>query len=59
MVFIHLPSNILLILVPLMPNLPLAIFMLMLRFSISQPDEEMPGPVQKESIKLNGCKIHP
>ena len=38
MVFTHLPSNILLILVPLMPNLPLAIAMLMLRFSISQMD---------------------
>ena len=38
MVFTHLPSNILLILVPLMPNLPLAITMLLLRFSISQMD---------------------
>jgi MFS family permease len=38
MVFTHLPSNILLMLVPLMPNLPLAIFVLMLRFSISQMD---------------------
>ena len=38
MVFTHLPSNILLILVPLMPNLPLAIAMLLLRFSISQMD---------------------
>lgn len=38
MVFTHLPSNILLILVPLMPNLPLAISMLLLRFSISQMD---------------------
>jgi MFS family permease len=38
MVFTHLPSNILLILVPLMPTLPLAIVMLMLRFSISQMD---------------------
>lgn len=38
MVFTHLPSNILLILVPLMPNLPLAILMLMLRFAISQMD---------------------
>jgi MFS family permease len=38
MVFTHIPSNILLILVPLMPNLPLAITMLMLRFSISQMD---------------------
>src|SRR5262249_9641065 len=38
MVVTHLPSNILLILVPLMPNLPLAIFVLLLRFSISQMD---------------------
>ena len=38
MVFTHLPSNILLALVPLMPNLPLAIFILLLRFSISQMD---------------------
>jgi predicted MFS family arabinose efflux permease len=38
MVFTHIPSNILLILVPIMPNLPLAITMLLLRFSISQMD---------------------
>ncbi len=38
MVFSHLPSNLLLILVPLMPNLPLAVAMLLLRFSISQMD---------------------
>jgi MFS family permease len=38
MVATHLPSNILLILVPLMPNLPLAIAVLLLRFSISQMD---------------------
>ena len=38
MVFTHIPSNILLCLVPLMPNLPLAITMLLLRFSISQMD---------------------
>ena len=38
MVFTHLPSNILLILVPLMPNLELAIAVLLLRFSISQMD---------------------
>ena len=38
MVFTHLPSNILLILVPLMPTLPLAIIVLLLRFSISQMD---------------------
>ena len=38
MVFTHLPSNLLLMLVPLMPNLPSAIFVLLLRFSISQMD---------------------
>ncbi len=38
MVFTHVPSNVLLILVPLMPNLPLAVTMLLLRFSISQMD---------------------
>jgi MFS family permease len=38
MVFTHLPSNVLLILVPLMPNLPLAVLMLLIRFSISQMD---------------------
>ena len=38
MVFTHIPSNILLCLVPFMPNLELAIAMLLLRFSISQMD---------------------
>src|SRR6202043_2902921 len=38
MVFTHLPSNILLILVPLMPNLKLAVLVLLIRFSISQMD---------------------
>lgn len=38
MVFTHLPSNVLLILVPLMPNLGLAIAVLLLRFSLSQMD---------------------
>jgi MFS family permease len=38
MVFTHLPSNILLILVPLVPNLTLAVTVLLLRFSISQMD---------------------
>ncbi len=38
MVFTHIPSNIMLILVPLMPSLPLAIGLLLLRFSISQMD---------------------
>ena len=38
MVFTHLPSNILLMALPFMPNLPLAIALLLLRFSISQMD---------------------
>jgi MFS family permease len=38
MVATHLPSNILLILVPLMPNLKLAVAVLLVRFSISQMD---------------------
>ncbi len=38
MVFSHLPSNVLLILVPLMPNLPLAVLVLLLRYSLSQMD---------------------
>jgi predicted MFS family arabinose efflux permease len=37
-VFTHLPSNVLLILVPLMPNLSLAIALLLLRFALSQMD---------------------
>ena len=38
MVVTHLPSNVLLILVPLMPNLTLAVLVLLMRFSISQMD---------------------
>jgi MFS family permease len=38
MVFTHLPSNVLLILVPLMPDVRLAIAVLLLRFTISQMD---------------------
>jgi len=38
MVATHLPSNVLLILVPLMPTLPLAVAALLARFSISQMD---------------------
>jgi len=38
MVFTHIPSNLLLIFVPVMPTLPLAITVLLLRFSISQMD---------------------
>lgn len=38
MVFTHIPSNVLLMLVPLMPDLTSAIIVLLLRFSISQMD---------------------
>jgi MFS family permease len=38
MVFTHLPSNVLLMLVPLMPTLPLAVAVLLLRFTLSQMD---------------------
>jgi MFS family permease len=38
MVFTHVPSNFLLILVPLMPTLPWAVAVLLLRFAISQMD---------------------
>jgi len=38
MVFTHLPSNVLLILIPFMPSLTLAIAMLLARFAISQMD---------------------
>ncbi len=38
MVYTHLPSNVLLLIVPLMPTLPLAMAVLFLRFSISQMD---------------------
>ena len=38
MVFTHLPSNVLLILVPLMPNFPLALTLFLIRYSISQMD---------------------
>lgn len=38
MVFTHIPANVLLILVPLMPTVELAVAVLLLRFSISQMD---------------------
>lgn len=38
MVWTHLPSNVLLILIPLMPTLSLAVTLLLVRFSISQMD---------------------
>ena len=38
MVFTHLPSNVLLFLIPLMPTLPLAVAVLFARFALSQMD---------------------
>ena len=38
MVFTHIPSNVLLMLVPLMPTLPSAVAVMLVRFSISQMD---------------------
>ena len=38
MVFTHIPSNIMLIMIPFMPNVSLAVGVLLLRFSISQMD---------------------
>ena len=38
MVFTHLPSNVMLILVPLMPNMATAMCMLLARYAISQMD---------------------
>ena len=38
MVFTHLPSNVLLLLVPFMPNLPLALVLLLARSALSQMD---------------------
>jgi predicted MFS family arabinose efflux permease len=38
MVFTHVPSNLLLMLVPFMPTLPLAVVVLLMRFAISQMD---------------------
>lgn len=38
MVFTHLPSNVLLMLVPMMPTFGLAVFILLLRFMLSQMD---------------------
>lgn len=38
MVFSHLPSNLLLMLVPFMPSLPLAVLVLLARFALSQMD---------------------
>jgi hypothetical protein len=38
MVFTHLPSNVLLVLVPFMPSLPLAVALLLARSALSQMD---------------------
>jgi MFS family permease len=38
MVFTHIPSNVMLIIIPFMPNVSLAVGVLLLRFSISQMD---------------------
>jgi MFS family permease len=38
MVFTHVPSNLLLMLIPFMPTLPLAVAVLLMRFAISQMD---------------------
>jgi MFS family permease len=38
MIFTHAPSNVLLLLVPFMPSLPLAVALLLLRFAVSQMD---------------------
>ena len=46
MVFTHIPSNLLLILVPLMPTLPLAVAVLLLRFTLSQMDVPDPPVVR-------------
>src|SRR5947199_8127590 len=49
MVATHLPSNILLIVVPLMPTLSLAILVLLVRFSISQMDVPTCSPTSWRS----------
>jgi MFS family permease len=63
MVFTHLPSSILLMLVPLAPTLWLAIAILVLRFAISQMDVParqayvasiVPGPDRAGALALTG-----
>ena len=56
MVFTHLPSNVLLILVPLMPTLPLAVAVLLLRFS-AQPDGRADAPVLRDGGRGSGRAI--
>ena len=57
MVFTHVPSNVLLILVPFMPTLPLAVMVLLVRFAISRyldsplyvgHTEDPPAPVVRK-----------
>jgi MFS family permease len=64
MVFTHLPSNILLVLVPFSPSLPWAIGLLILRFSISQMDVParqayivsiVPPPERAGAVALTGA----
>ena len=50
MVWTHLPSNVLLILIPLMPTLSLAVTLLLVRFSISQMD------VPARQSYVDGCR---
>ena len=56
MVFSHLPSNVLLILVPLMPNLRLAVVVLLLRFSISQMDVRRDSPTSLEKRRKSAVR---
>lgn len=58
MVFTHIPSNVLLCLVPLMPTLPLAIGVLLLRFSISQMDVPTRQSYTMQSWRLTNAQPH-
>ena len=54
MVFTHLPSNVLLLLVPPMPNLTLAVALLLARFSISQMDVPTRQSIRWQwSVRMN------
>jgi MFS family permease len=52
MVWTHLPSNVLLLLVPLMPNVQLASALSLLRFSISQMDVPTGMPYTMAVVRL-------
>ena len=56
MVFTHLPSNILLILVPLMPTLALAVTVLLLRFS-AEPDGRPDAAVVRDRGRRPGRAV--